>query len=235
MQFARLYFDDANQILGNMYLNYSSGAPINVQEFNTPTEAINVDKVFGVFGQDSWSVGRNLTLNLGVRFDHNTGTLPAQSTAGGPFIAARSIDESTPIKQNLFVWRTGLSYDPFADGKTALKASASRYGLQVGIDRVLNVNPFQSASQTCPWTDPNKDGIAQASEIGTGCGGFPSSTSPLRRAQRPNWPYSDEITAGVERQVMPDMRVGAMYYHRTNRNQIGTRNTAVPARIRRQP
>ena len=57
VQFARLYFDDANQILGNMYLNYSSGAPINVQEFNTPTEAVNVDKVFGVFGQDSWSVG----------------------------------------------------------------------------------------------------------------------------------------------------------------------------------
>ena len=42
-----------------------------------------------------------------------------------------------------------------ADGKTALKASYSRYGLQVGIDRVLNVNPFQSDSQTCTWTDPN--------------------------------------------------------------------------------
>ncbi len=45
----------------------------------------------------------------------------------------------------------------------------------------------------------------------------------------PKWPYSDEITAGIEQQVMTDMRVGVMYYHRTNRNQIGTRNTAVPA------
>jgi outer membrane receptor protein involved in Fe transport len=229
VQFARLYFDDAFQVLNNMYLNYSNGVPINVQEFNTPTEAVNVDKVIGLFGQDSWSVGRNLTLNLGVRFDHNTGTLPAQSTSGGPFIAARTLDESSPIKQNIFVWRTGASYDPFADGKTAVKASYSRYGLQVGIDRVLNVNPFQSASQTCPWTDPNGDGIAQSNEFGTGCSGFPNTTIRYGGTNGPRWPHSDEVTAGVEREVVKDMRVGVMYYHRTNRDQVGTRNTAAPA------
>ncbi|HMF98122.1 MAG TPA: TonB-dependent receptor [Vicinamibacterales bacterium] len=229
VQFARLYFDDKYQVLNNMYLNYSNGVPINVQEWNTPTEAVNVDHVIGLFGQDSWSVGRNLTLNLGVRFDHNTGTLPAQSTAGGPFIPARTLDESSPIKQNIFVWRTGASYDPFADGKTALKASYSRYGLQVGIDRVLNVNPFQSASQTCPWTDPNGDGIAQSNEFGTGCSGFPNTTIRYGSANGPRWPHSDEVTAGVEREIVKDMRVGVMYYHRTNRDQVGTRNTAAPA------
>src|SRR5581483_9039888 len=229
VQFARLYFDDKFQVLNNMYLNYSNGSPINVQEFNTPTEAVNVDKVLGIFGQDAWTIGHNLTLNLGVRFDHNTGTLPAQSTPGGPFVAARSLDETSPIQQNLFVWRTGLSYDPVGDGKTAIKASASRYGLQVGIDRVLNVNPFGSASQTCPWTDPNKDGIAEPNEFGTGCSGFPSTALRYAGANGPRWPYSDEITAGVEREIVRDMRVGVMYYHRTNRDQIGSRNLAVPS------
>jgi hypothetical protein len=229
VQFARLYFDDRYQVLNNMFLNYSNGTPINVQVWNTPTEAVNVDKVIGVFGQDAWTVARNLTLNLGIRFDHNTGTLPAQSTAGGPFIAARSIDESTPINQNLFVWRTGASYDPMGDGKTALKASYSRYGLQVGIDRVLNVNPLQSASQTCPWTDPNHDGIAESNEFGTGCSGFPSTTIRYAGPNGPRWPYSDEVSAGVEREVVKNMRVGVMYYHRTNRDQIGTRNAAVPS------
>jgi len=229
VQFARMYFDDKYQVLNNMYLNYSNGVPINVQEFNTPTEAVNVDKVIGIFGQDSWTVGHKLTLNLGVRFDHNSGTLPAQSTPGGPFIAARSIPESTPISQNLFVWRTGASYDPIGDGKTALKASASRYGLQVGIDRVLNVNPFGATSQTCPWTDPNHDGIAEPNEFGTGCSGFPSTALHYASPTGPRWPYSDEITAGVEREIVRDMRIGVMYYHRTNRDQIGTRNLAAPS------
>ncbi|HZT75215.1 MAG TPA: TonB-dependent receptor [Vicinamibacterales bacterium] len=229
VQFARLYFDDKYQVLNNMYLNYSNGVPTNVQEWNTPTEALNVDKVIGLFGQDAWTIGHKLTLNLGVRFDHNSGTLPSQSTPGGPFVAPRSLAESTPIKQNLFVWRTGASFDPIGDGKTALKASASRYGLQVGIDRVLNVNPFGAASQTCPWTDPNKDGIAEPNEFGTGCSGFPSTALRYAGATGPRWPYSDEITAGVEREIVRDMRVGVMYYHRTNRDQIGSRNLAVPS------
>jgi hypothetical protein len=88
------------------------------------------------------------------------------------------------------------------------------------------VNPLQSASQTCPWTDPNKDGIAQSSEYGTGCSGFPSTTIRYAGANGPNWPYSDEFTAGIERELIKNMRVGVMYYHRTNRDQIGQRNTA---------
>jgi hypothetical protein len=47
--------------------------------------------------------------------------------------------------------------------------------------------------------------------------------------QRVQWPYSDEVTAGIERQVGSDMRVGAMFYYRTNRDQLGTRNVARPA------
>jgi hypothetical protein len=93
---------------------------------------------------------------------------------------------------------------------------------------VLNVNPFQSDFQLCTWTDPNGDGIAQPNEISQ-CAGFTGITSHYANATSgPKWPYSDEVTAGVEREVMKDMRVGAMFYYRTNRNQIGVRNMAVP-------
>jgi len=183
--------------------------------------------VLGVFVQDAWTVGNKLTLNLGVRFDHNVGTLPAQSVPAGLFVGARSIDESSPIKQNLAVWRAGAAYDPVGDGKTAFKASYSRYGLQVGIDRVLNVNPLQTDNQLCTWTDPNGDGIAQLNEI-SGCQGYTGLTSRYASPTGPKWPYSDEVTAGVERQIAKDTRVAVMYYHRTNRDQIGVRNIAAP-------
>ena len=51
----------------------------------------------------------------------------------------------------------------------------------------------------------------------------------LAGANGPRWPYSDEFTAGIERELVKNMRIGVMYYHRTNRDQVGTRNTAVPS------
>ncbi len=227
-QFARLYFEDAYEYLGDMYLLYTAGRATQVREFNSPSNAKNIDKIFGVFFQDNWTAGSRLTLNLGFRFDHNVGTLPAQSTTGGQFGIPRNIQETSPINQNLPAWRTGVVFDPLADGKTAVKASYSRYALQVGIDRVLNVNPLQTDNQLCAWTDPNNDGIAQLSEI-SGCQGYTGLTSHYADAVNgPRWPYSDEVTAGVERQIARDTRVAVMYYYRTNRDQIGLRNISAP-------
>jgi hypothetical protein len=228
VQFARLYFDDRYDVQNNLYLLYNNNRAVQVREYNTPTEAINVDKVLGLFLQDSWTLASRLTLNLGIRYDHNVGTLPAQSVGDRQFVGAKNIPEISPIKQNLTVWRTGVVYDPWGDSKTAFKVSYSRYGLQVGIDRVLNINPFQSDFQVCTWTDPNTDGVAQLGEI-SGCQGFTGLTSHYANASSgPRWPHSDEITAGVEREIARDMRVALMYYHRTNRDQIGTRNVAAP-------
>jgi len=228
VQFARLYFDDRYDVQNNMFLLYNNARPVQVREYNTPTEAKNIEKILGLFFQDSWTLASRLTLNLGVRYDHNVGTLPAQSVPDRQFVPALSLPEISPIKQHLTVWRTGLVYDPWSDSKTAFKASYSRYGLQVGIDRVLNVNRFQSDFQLCTWTDPNSDGVAQLGEI-SGCQGFTGLTSHYANASSgPRWPYSDEVTAGVERELARDMRVALMYYHRTNRDQIGTRNVAAP-------
>jgi hypothetical protein len=178
--------------------------------------------VFGGFLQDSWSVNR-LTLNLGVRYDKYTGILPDQSAAASRFAPARTVAKQDVLKQDVFVWRAGAAYDVTGNGSTALKASYSRYG----IDRVTNVNPLTAGSRTCVWTDPNGDGKFQQSEEGT-CGGFSGGVSTFY-ADGVKWPYSDEITAGVEQQLSGAVRVAAMYYYRTNRAQLGVRNTAVPA------
>jgi hypothetical protein len=230
LQFARLKYESNFDVLNGMYLIYNNGNPVSVQEYNTPTDSLNRENLLGFFVQDSWSAGRRLTINLGMRFDHNTGILPEQAAPGGLFSSARTVPASEPVHQNIGVWRTGITFDPNADGKTALKASYSRYGLQVGIDRVTQVNPLSAVFRTCPWTDPNRDGIAQPGEIQTAqCTAFPSLSVHYAGADGPNWPYSDEITAGIEREIMKDTSVGAMYYHRTNRNQIGTVNAAVPS------
>ena len=228
VQWGRLYYESQQTVLGDHYVEYSNNVPAQIREWNTPANPKNIAKVTGFFVQDAWSTGR-LTLNLGMRYDRYNGILPDQSNPGGSFIGPRSISEKTAIKQDIAVWRTGASYDLLGNGKTALKASYSRYGLQVGIERVTNVNELSAGNRTCPWTDPNRDGIFQLSEVNVAqCSAFSGGVSTFYAADGVAWPYSDEATAGVETQMAAGVRLGAMFYYRTNRAQFGQRNTAVP-------
>ena len=245
VQWARLYFEQRYTVQGHHYVEYSGGAPNRIRLFNTPTVNKNLAKVLGVFIQDSWSIGPRVTLNIGGRIDNYKGILPDQSNQNvafdlfeasgveadgtGPYIDTRSVSDQEILDQTLGVWRAGVVFDVKGDGRTAVKANYSRYGLQVGIDRVTAVNPLTVGSRTCPWSDPNGDGKFQQSEINMAqCGAFSGGLTTTYATDGIKWPYSDEVTAGVERQLGESVRVGAMFYYRTNRDQLGTRNIAVP-------
>ncbi|MBL8137399.1 MAG: TonB-dependent receptor [Acidobacteria bacterium] len=228
VQFARLYYESDYSVQGDHYVEYNNGLPAQIRQFNTPVNSKNIAHVLGFFAQDSWTMNR-LTLNLGLRYDRYTGILPEQSAPATAFAPARSVAEQNVIEQDIAVWRAGASYDLTGNGSTALKASYSRYGLQTGIDRVTNVNPLTAGSRTCPWTDPNGDGAFQASEVNVAtCSAFSGGVSTFY-ANGVSWPYSDELTAGIEQQLPGAVRVGAMYYYRTNKAQLGVRNEAVPS------
>lgn len=230
VQWGRLYYESDYSVQGDHYVEYNNGVPTQVRQFNSPTVSKNVAKVLGIFLQDSWSIDR-LTLNLGARWDRYVGTLPEQSAGQNRFIGPRSVPETEVLNQNIGVWRAGAAYDLTGNGRTALKASYSRYGLQVGIDRVTAVNPLSNGNRTCPWTDPNGDGIFQESEVNVAsCGAFSGGVG-FRYADGIQWPYSDEATAGFETQLPGDVRFGTMYYYRTNRQQFGQRNMAVPTSV----
>lgn len=226
VQYARQYFETQDDHNGDLDIIYNNGVPNSVRIYNTPTQAISYTNQYGFFIQDDWRLGR-MTLNLGGRLDFMNGWNDAVDVPAGRFIGARRFDRTNVISQHLGVWRSGWVYDVRGDGRTALKVNYSRYGIQVGIDRVTNVNPTVNASGTRAWTDQNGDRIPQDNELGP-FSGFVASSARYTTADGPNWPYADEVTAGIEQQIGGDMRVGAMYYHRRNRQQVGRRNVAVP-------
>jgi hypothetical protein len=228
VQYTRQQWEEDYKINGDMYLIYNNGVPNSVQIFNTPTTVRAYERQIGLFVQDSWTPVRRVTVNLGARYDHLTGGWPTYDVPAGRFVSARHLDASEPINQQIGVWRLGLVWDVMGNGKTALKTSASRYGSNVGIARVTNVEPLTYSSGTRSWSDKNSDGAAQDGELGV-FSGFAAANSRYADPKGGPWPYSDEIAAGVERELMNDLRVGAMYYHRTNRNIVGTRNVAVLA------
>lgn len=244
LQFSRLYWETRYTVQGHHHVEYSAGQPNRVRLFNTPTNPKNLAHVIGFFIQDSWRIGR-VTLNIGARIDNYKGILPEQSNVNvkfdmfdpgaldpdgtGPFIDPIRIDRQEVLNQTRAVWRAGLVWDLTGQGATAFKTNYSRYAMQVGIDRVTNVNPLTVGSRTCPWTDPNRDGRFQVSEISFAqCSAFSGGINTFYADDGVDWPYSDEFTAGIEHQLMRDMRVGVMYYWRTNRQLLGVRNEAVP-------
>lgn len=227
VQWGRLYYSSDYSVRGDHWLVYNNGVPTAVRQFNTPLVSENVAKVTGFFLQDSWSVNR-LTFNLGGRYDRYDGTLPDQQASGGSFGTPRVVTEREAISHSIGVWRLGASYDLTGSGRTALKASYSRYGLQVGIDRVTAVNPLTVGQRDCPWSDPNGDRVFQLSEVNVAsCPGFSGGLN-TRYSDDVAWPYSDEVTAGVETQLPGAIRLGAMFYYRTNRDQFGQRNILQP-------
>ena len=227
VQWGRLWYESEYSVLGDHHVLYNNGVPTTVRQFNTPTNPTNVALVTGFFLQDSWSMNR-LTLNVGARWDKYVGKLPEQGVPAGRFVAARSLPETEVINHSRGVWRLGASYDVSGSGRTAVKASYSRYALQVGIDRVTNLNPLSNGSRNCPWTDPNGDGRFTESEVNVAqCGGFSGGVN-TRYENGIRWPYSDEVTAGIETQLPGAVRMGAMFYYRANRDQFGQRNDAVP-------
>jgi hypothetical protein len=229
VQYARLRMHDQFWVNGDMHILFADGVPNAVRIFNTPTSHLSLIGWWGVFLQDSWSVGPRLTLNLGARLDRARGWYPDQSNPAGTFVGERRLGRTVVTDQAIAVWRTGLAYDLTGEGRTALKASYSRYAQQVGLNRVQDVHPFSFTSGTVPWTDLNGDRVPQMNELDfTRFSGFPGLNRRYADADGPDWPYSDEITAGVEHELLRDVRVAVMYYHRANRRLVGTRNAAVP-------
>ncbi|TPW10289.1 MAG: hypothetical protein FD127_3812, partial [Acidimicrobiaceae bacterium] len=227
LQWSRLYYGSDYSVQGDHWLVYNNGRPVSVRQWNSPAFSENVANVTGFFVQDSWSMNR-LTLNIGGRWDKYVGRLPEQSAPGGTFGTPRTVTEREVINHSIAVWRLGASYDVTGSGRTAIKASASRYGLQVGIDRVTNVNPLTVGSRDCPWGDANGNRKYDAGELTGACPAFSGGTTTGYSPDGVDWPYSDEITAGIETQLPGAVRVGAMYYYRTNRKQFGQHNTLQP-------
>ncbi len=212
---------------GNYVLRFDSGIPFEVQAYNTPLVSENYIDTLSFYAQDSWSPNRRMTINYGFRFEHLNGWAPAQGRSGNEFFPAEQFGEVTNIPLwNDGAWRVGVNYDLTGDGKTSLRGFAGRFLLQEGTRLVQQVNANNLGGDYRSWNDANGDEIAQLEELGPSTrpfGGRVNRINPdIRR------PYSEEFNLGFERELAPNVSVGATYYRRDNRRLISGINVAVP-------
>jgi hypothetical protein len=219
-------YHDTYAMHGDIILRLNNGVPDSVDIYNTPvSERESLDRDLGLYLQDSWTM-RRLTVNAGIRYENFKLSIPDQTGGVGRWVGERRFAATNVVTWNSTVPRFGIAYDLFGNGKTAIKASASKYMQNEGVSLGQLVNPMFRTSARRSWRDANNNRIAEESELGPSTGfqgGVNTRIDP--NLERPhNWEYS----ASVQHELGPQLSVMAGYFRRTISNLYGVRNQLVP-------
>jgi hypothetical protein len=125
-------------------------APFVLGKIGFPGSVGIVNSNWGFYAQDNWKVTRNLTLSMGLRYDYNTAWSERNNVALNfnyntqAFYPPNQSLYSAPLSD--ISPRVGVSWDPWGDGKTVLKAYGGMFymPMQFGFGLVSNNAAYQS-------------------------------------------------------------------------------------------
>ena len=207
--------------------------PSEVIAYNTPVDVRSIYHETALYAQDSVTLKRKLTLNLGVRYDHFNTFYPKQTSPAATFpdlFTQRTFAQSPNIADwNTVRPRLGVAYDLTGAGRSVLRAYFGQFDVLEGAELAEQINPNGLSTQTYKWTDLNGDGVPEQNEWDSPAnlvlagGGAVTTVDPnLKR------PYSNQVNVGYEQQV-GSLMLGANYYFRNIKNEYAERNLAAPA------
>ena len=138
------------------------------------------DDIFAFFVQDTWRVRTDVTLSMGVRYDREN---------------AFSKITGVPDDTNNIAPRFGVIWDPFKDGRTAMRGGYGLYIDQVFLNPPLNVVLAQRANDITivnpGYPDPFTRGTVQS-----------ATPSISVASENIRTPESRSVSLGVKRELI---------------------------------
>jgi outer membrane receptor protein involved in Fe transport len=201
----RFYYDNVTyEYNGNLYTyNY-----MYVQDVFSYGGIVNS---IGAFLDDSWKIGDRLTVNLGIRFDHSTGSIQSFPVYHGwEKTSAKTAPVPDVVKWSTVSPRAGLAFQLTSDKKTLLRASYGRY-----YDAQLMSN--------WNWPGPNVTDWSMFSWNGSSWDLVDFVPGAMNYTVDPKLknPYADQYSVGLERELFPNFSIGATYIYKHEKNLIG--------------
>jgi len=196
---------------GKGYYLYD-GYPVYMYEYDPFMYGATSNNI-AAFVDDSWTVSDRLTVNLGLRFDHNDGSIPSWFVYDGWQKTSQKVPGiDNAVDTNTFAPRLGLAYQLTSDHKTLLKASYGRY-----YDANLHDNWSYPGPAVSDWSlsywDPSTEEWVPSYTI-------PGEMGYIIDPKLRN-PYADVFSLGLERELMPNLSVGATFIYKKEKDLIG--------------
>jgi hypothetical protein len=240
----------------NLAYRFNNGVPNQLTQYAAPYDNRSVLPIdLGLYLQDRWVAGK-LAASLGVRYDMLRNYYPEQHLGGTLYWPDRDISypHTDWVRWKDVTPRMGVAYDVFGDGRTALKASANKYTLAVGLQGFYGdgSNPvvLRGTNTTRSWNDrfypvgdPRRENYVPDCDLrsptsNAECGGMANNiyvaqpVFSIDPALLQGWgsrPYNWTFSAEVEQQISPSLGTSFGYFRRLYGNFVAKDNLATTA------
>jgi len=235
-----------------MSFQFNNGVPNRLTLDSTPWRRDATSEDHGAFVQDKWTTKR-LTVTAGLRYDYLTFHFPAATMGPGEFLPNRNLSfpKAEGVRWHDLQPRSGVAYDLFGNGKTALKASMNKYlpfyGLQLNVGTEAgtfstNMAPVARlvTSTNRSWSDANRNFVPDCDLLNPVANGECGAMSPSNfGSTQPGVAYDPDLingwgkreynwqfSAGVQQELLPRVSLDVGYYGTWYGNQFVTDNRA---------
>jgi len=244
-----MQFDEISRVRANGLFNFNNLSDflhnlpqkISLLEPGAGKEVGNRQKVFGAYLQDDWHIRQNLTLNLGIRYEPATNPTEAHDQFqlirdfyNGGAVPVHNVFVTNPTLRN-FEPRVGFAWDPFHNGKTAVRAGIGVFdtlplpwlwGFQMGSSYPFSLFLNQATSAAVPLAGTFPDQTLAK------VGGFQLSKAQQRYVQpSPPRSYSVNWNLNVQQELTPSLTATIGYVGSRSLHQAVTpddMNMALP-------
>ena len=225
----------------NALADFELGLPSSLSQ-DAPSFGFSNDWYLAGFIQDDFRIHPRLTLNLGVRWDIQTPPTDPQNKESTYVVGAHSLvnpsaptgilfpgDPSIrrgiiPIRWNHVSPRVGFAWDPFGNGKTAIRGGAGIFYGSLSGNQWNTTSNFEPFAIRLTFTNNNSSTNKGAGATltnpykGLACGDpfpyhgqFVTGGSIFGPAPNFNFPYTYQLNFSVQRQVTQNLSVMGSY------------------------